>query len=100
MLPQAELDRFTDAIERGDCLLLDVRERREYEAGHLPNARSMPLSQLEIWTSELDKERLLILYCRSGHRARRCAEALSARGFRHVRVLDGGYSAWSARPPK
>jgi rhodanese-related sulfurtransferase len=97
-LTQGELERFKDAVSEGRCLLLDVRENREYEAGHIPLAQSRPLSLMEEWQGGLPKDRPLILYCRAGHRSKRCAEQLGARGFSDVYSLEGGFSAWSSRP--
>ncbi len=77
------------------CLLVDVRERHEFEAGHLPEALSLPLSQLEGRCGELDRSCEVMLYCRTSNRARRAADLLVARGFDHVVVLEGGYTAWT-----
>jgi rhodanese-related sulfurtransferase len=97
-LQQEELDRFRKDIEEGRCLLLDVREKGEYEAGHLPSAQFMPLSLVNRWNEDLDKRRPVILYCRTQNRSRRCAGLLSNLGFQDVYYLEGGYMAWSVRP--
>ncbi len=94
VLPPSELGTFRKAIEEGSCLLLDVRELKEYEAGHIPSAKARPLSQMNEWPSELTRDRTIIVYCRTSHRSRRCAEILSAGGFQDLYVLEGGYSAW------
>lgn len=95
LLPMDRLKDYEQKIREESCYLLDVREKGEYDAGHIPLAMSRPLSQLEAWSGELDKERTVIVYCRTINRARRSADLLSSRGYREILVLDGGYSVWS-----
>lgn len=95
LLPVDRLKEYEQKIREGSCYLLDVREKGEYDSGHIPLALSRPLSQLEVWCKELDKERTLIVYCRTINRARRSADLLSSRGFRDILVLDGGFTVWS-----
>jgi rhodanese-related sulfurtransferase len=94
-LAPSELGAFKEAIEEGRCLLLDVREAKEYEAGHIPSAMARPLSQIDGWPKELAKDRPIIVYCRTSNRSRRCAEHLVSMGFPDVYLLEGGFSAWS-----
>ncbi len=91
-----QLGELEAAIREGRCSLIDVRERHEYAAGHIPLAANRPLSEVASWSSEIEPDRPLILYCRTINRSRRCADILCARGFREVYVLEGGYTAWSA----
>lgn len=93
-LPPSELGAYKKAIEEGSCLLLDVRELNEYEAGHIPSAKAWPLSQMSVWPSELTKDRTIIVYCRTSNRSRRCADVLCSGGFQDVYVLEGGFNAW------
>ena len=48
----------------GDIVLVDLRSRREYEAGHLPHARSIPAAELEARIAELPADRTIVAYCR------------------------------------
>jgi len=83
------------AVREGRCILIDVREKHEHEAGHIPLSVNHPLSKLESLCDSLALDRLIVLYCRSGGRSRKAANALASRGFQSVQVLEGGYSAWS-----
>ncbi len=78
-------------------VVLDVRTPDEYhsETGHLPNARLMPLQELESRSAELGnvKERIILVYCRSGHRSLRAVEILSKRGYKTIN-LEGGILQW------
>jgi rhodanese-related sulfurtransferase len=99
-LTTEQLTTHSDAIKDGRCVLLDVRERREYEAGHIPQALSTPLSQIEVWIDDLDRNREVIAYCHTGKRSRRCAEFLVSQGFRQVYTMEGGLNAWNMAQPR
>ncbi len=84
-----------DAMNRGEPIsLVDVRESDEYDAGHLPGARLIPLNTLKDRASEIDRGRPVVVYCRSGGRSSRAASFLKAAGFRSVLNLAGGILAW------
>ena len=78
--------------------LLDVRQPGEYEAGHIPGARLIPLPDLPSRLEEIDRDIPLIVYCAVGGRSRVAAQMLSGQGFEKVYNLTGGFKAWhSAR---
>jgi phage shock protein E len=61
--------------------LIDVRTEAEYEAGHVPGARHVPLADVQRESSGLAKDQPVILYCRSGNRSGPAAEAFAASGW-------------------
>jgi SulP family sulfate permease len=75
-------------------LVVDVREPREYERGHVPQARLMPLPSLLSPALDLPRDQPLILVCRGGRRSTRAACLLQGRGYDNVAVLEGGMLAW------
>lgn len=75
-------------------VLLDVREPEEWEAGHAPGARWIPLGDLERARVELPFNQPVMCICRSGARSSRAAEALIAWGFDAMNVA-GGMNAWA-----
>jgi rhodanese-related sulfurtransferase len=77
------------------ALLLDVRERAEWKAGHAPQARHMPLGELPARMTGLPAGRPVITVCRSGARSARAASMLAASG-REAINLAGGMRAWAA----
>lgn len=83
-------------INGQDALVLDVRENQEFAAGHILNARHIPLGQLEERVGELEKyrNRPVVLVCRSGARSARAAGVLRKNGFGQACNLDGGMIAW------
>ncbi|GGV04206.1 MBL fold hydrolase [Streptomyces albospinus] len=70
--------------------LIDVRNPAEYAAGALPGARNIPLAALPDRIGELDRDRPVVLYCRSGNRSVIAAALLEARGFDEVSDVAGG----------
>lgn len=77
--------------------LLDVRQGKEYEGGHLPGAHLIPLGELETRYSELDPLKPTIVYCASGARSRAAAAILERRGFDQVLNMGGGIHAWEGQ---
>jgi rhodanese-related sulfurtransferase/rubrerythrin len=76
-------------------ILLDVRQEFEYQEGHLPGAKWIPLPDLGERYSELDPALPVLVYCRSGARSLSAANLLAGKGFEHVMSMDGGINAWN-----
>ncbi len=87
-------ERLAEMLEADEVELIDVRRPHEWEAGRIPGARWVEVNDLPALADELDRERPVILYCRSGSRSELAAEALRAGGF-DVHALAGGISAWA-----
>lgn len=79
-----------------DALVLDVREDKEYAAGHIPKAKHIPLGQLGKRMQELEKfkGKPILVTCRSGHRSARACGMLKKAGFETVYNQAGGIIAW------
>lgn len=84
-------DALLDRLRAGAILLVDVRPRQEYEAGHAPGAISLPLAEREERIDELPPDRSIVAYCRGPF----CT--LSARAARRLREL--GYEARRSDAP-
>ncbi|OHB25643.1 MAG: hypothetical protein A2X84_05490 [Desulfuromonadaceae bacterium GWC2_58_13] len=77
-----------------DYQLLDVRQPGEYNQGHLPGARLIPVGRLEEQLSELDPRKTTIVYCGSGVRSRGATAVLLQAGFSDVFNMNGGIQVW------
>lgn len=80
--------------EQAEAQLVDIRTDEERQAAHIPGSMHIPLERLEESAGELDRDRPLVLYCRSGDRSAMAAEAFSASGW-DATSLQGGILAWS-----
>lgn len=76
--------------------LLDVREDFERGIACLDDDAHIPLGELEARLNELDANRRIVVYCRSGARSGRATGYLLSQGFKDVRNLDGGILGWAA----
>lgn len=89
----------TQMMNRGKATaVIDVRSNEEFAAGHLRDAKNIPLADLANRIGELDKSKTktVIVVCQSGARADKAARQLKAAGFEDVYSLDGGMTAWTA----
>jgi len=79
-----------------DALVLDVREDKEFAAGHIPKAKHIPLGQLSKRINELEKfkSKPVLVTCRSGQRSARACGILKKAGFETVYNQAGGIIAW------
>jgi rhodanese-related sulfurtransferase/DNA-binding transcriptional ArsR family regulator len=80
-----------ERARRGDVVVIDVRPADEYETGHLPFARSLPLSELKQRLAELPADKDIVAYCR-GPFCMMSAEAvalLKKNGYRAQKIADG-----------
>lgn len=86
----------TMLINRGKATIVDVRDAKEFAEGHLPEAKNIPLSELDKRIGELEKfkQRSLIVVCKSGARASTAAAKLGKAGYADVVNLEGGIAAW------
>ena len=68
------------------ALLIDVRSRQEYEAGHLDNSINVEHDKVEELAETIgeDKDREVVVYCRSGKRAEEAREALKSYGYENI----------------
>lgn len=84
-------DDMDEWLERG-AQIVDVREPWEYEAGHIPGAKSIPMGEIIARQDELEEP--LVLVCATGNRSGRVAEFLVRNGRAHVANLLGGTVGW------
>jgi rhodanese-related sulfurtransferase len=89
-------------FDAGGAQFVDVRERHEWQQGHLPGAVHVPRGSLEFLAdpslptheAALHSGRRLVLYCAAGGRSALAAQTLKRMGFTDVAHIAGGYGAW------
>lgn len=83
--------------ETPDVVLIDVRTKPEYDAGHIPGAINIDYLSYDFWyrMEQLDPERTYFIYCRTSRRSVRTCTLMRNGGFKHIYHLDGGWNLWS-----
>jgi len=94
-LPQIEPDGFAERVRSG-LQTIDVRRDPEWSTGHLAGAVHLPLHRLLAAVDDLDRERAVGVYCKSGYRSAIAGSLLQRSGFKDVVNLAGGIDAWSS----
>jgi rhodanese-related sulfurtransferase len=94
--PVEEIDPVAaaQAIADPDVQIVDCRTEREWKSGHLEEAQLLPLGTLGARLGELERERPVIVVCKSGHRSAIAARQLTGAGFVDVKSMKGGVDAW------
>jgi len=77
-----------------ELTILDVRQPKEYEAGHIPGAKLIPLPEIISRLGEIDSNKATVVYCAVGGRSRIAAQMMAGQGFSDVYNLSGGFKAW------
>lgn len=93
---EVSVDETREHLAAG-AILVDVREDKEWEAGHAADARHMGRGVIErdIVERVPDKSSELILYCGGGYRSALAADNLQKMGYTNVRSMAGGWKAWN-----
>jgi rhodanese-related sulfurtransferase/predicted transcriptional regulator len=93
-------DELIARMRKGDVVLIDVRPREEYEAGHIEGARSIPIDELECHLADLPPDREVVAYCRGPFcaYAHEAVRVLRAAGH-PARRLEDGWPEWRLADP-
>jgi len=92
----AEDLRVMIEVEEGADLpvIVDVRQDHEWKTGHIQDAVHIPLSELDERLNDVDRQRLVVVYCHSGMRSIDGSYILKRHGYPRVRSLAGGIVGW------
>ena len=84
-----EAKKIMDSGE--EHIVLDTREQDEFDSGHIPGAILIPYTEIENKAEEMmpDKDKLILVYCRSGRRSKIAAESLAKLGYTNVKEFGG-----------
>ena len=94
-IPQITVLELKQRLDAGeDLLILDVREPYEYQIANI-GGTLIPQGEVPRRLAEIDRNREIVVQCRSGGRSQRIAEFLAAKGYPNVKNLAGGILAWA-----
>lgn len=97
-MPEGVIDptEVKQKLDRGDGFnLIDVREPHEYQIARIPGARLIPLGELPKRLAELDPNAEYVMHCKMGGRSQQAVDLMKQNGFKNVRNMTGGITAWS-----
>jgi len=85
-------------LNSGEAVIVDVREKDEWEKEHIPGAihLSRGTIELDIEDKAPDSNAMIICHCGGGGRSSLAAESLQKMGYKNVRSMAGGFKAWKA----
>jgi rhodanese-related sulfurtransferase len=88
--------QLVDMVNRENALVLDIREKKEFQAGHIVDAVNIPYSVLESRLDELKKhrERPIVVTCKMGQSSGAAGTLLRKHGYENVSRLTGGIAEW------
>src|SRR5258708_39403973 len=89
-------DEVAALLASGEIQLIDVREPEEWAAGRIAGAKLIELGELNERAGEIDRERQVVFYCRSGSRSAMAAQAFQAAGY-DAHNMEGGLLEWNGR---
>lgn len=89
----------TRLINKENGVILDIRQRKEWDTGHITGAHHIPFADLDRRLSELEKfrEQPIIVVCNLGQAAGSASKKLKAAGYSQVVRLSGGMTEWKAQ---
>src|SRR5207249_4951295 len=83
-------------LKSGEAVVVDVRDKDEWDEGHIPGAMHMSRGTIELDIEEKvpDPNAMIICHCGGGGRSALAAESLQKMGYKNVRSMAGGFKAW------
>ncbi|MFT5874195.1 MAG: rhodanese-related sulfurtransferase [Clostridium sp.] len=89
-------EAYTLINDDSEFIILDVRTKEEYDGGHIPGAKLIPVQILPMKIAELSKykDKPVLVYCASGGRSPRAVDTLANNSFENIFHLSRGISSW------
>ncbi|QCK15278.1 rhodanese-like domain-containing protein [Mangrovivirga cuniculi] len=89
--------KFRELMDKENTVLIDVRTKREFDNGAIPNAINYDLLSGEFSEkiADLDKDKTYLIYCRSGARSANACDMLAKHGFEKLYNLQGGIMSYN-----
>lgn len=98
-----EAKKFQRLMKKKNAVLIDVRTTEEYKEGHIPGSVQIDVLKKDDFKKQvasLEKNKIYLLYCRSGKRSRDAMTLMHESGFGKLYDLKGGYSTWAGAKEK
>jgi rhodanese-related sulfurtransferase len=90
----SSIDALKKALANPQTLLIDVREKSEYQSGHIPSAINIPLRSLSQNLEQIPRDRPVILSCSTGYRSAMGVMTLHLLGYENVKGFPPSFMGW------
>jgi len=90
----SSIDTLKKALTNPQTLLIDVREKSEYQSGHIPSAINIPLRTLSQNLDQIPRDRPVILSCSTGYRSAMGVTTLHLVGYENVKGFPASFMGW------
>lgn len=89
-------EEFRGMLNKPETILLDTRTQAEFHGGHIPGAKLVDLFDRELQNKldQMDKDKIYLLYCRSGNRSAQLCRVMSKMGYNGLYNLKHGIMKW------
>ncbi|QNL23218.1 rhodanese-like domain-containing protein [Hyphobacterium sp. CCMP332] len=92
---QIDVEVLSKKIDKEDLIILDAREKNEFEVSHIQGAKYVGYDNFrKSAIMDMDKDKEVIVYCSVGYRSEKIGEKLEKMGFQNVKNLRGGIFEW------
>lgn len=91
---------FPEQIPKDDWkkfFVIDARDKGQFDKGHIPGAKNIEWRQVLAKRNEIPKDQPALIYCNQGTLSAQAGFALRLAGYENVRILQGGFSDWTAK---
>jgi rhodanese-related sulfurtransferase len=97
-IPEISPQDAAEKLKSGEAIVADVREKDEWDEGHIPSAVHMSRGTIELDIEEKvpDTNAMIVCHCGGGGRSALAGESLQKMGYKNVRSMAGGFKAWKA----
>jgi rhodanese-related sulfurtransferase len=85
------------ADEYKKMLIIDARDRAQFEKGHIPGAINIEWRRVLAQKNQIPKDKTVLIYCNTGSLSAQAGFALRVAGYENVRILQGGFEEWKAK---
>ncbi len=82
---------FQEILDKNNYIIVDVRTKEEYDTGHIKDSINIPVDDIESRINELDKNKTILVYCRSGRRSTTAYNILKDKGYKSYNL--GAYES-------
>lgn len=93
---EISVDKVNGSLSKNEFILIDVREKEEWDQDHIPHAIHIGKGVIErdIAKNVSDKNKPLVLYCGGGYRSALAADNLQKMGYKNIQSMNGGIRLW------